>query len=38
VIESLLAVAPAGTQLSFYRSNAGAEIDLRLTWPNGVAS
>lgn len=35
VIESLLAVAPAGTQPSFYRSNAGAEIDLLLTWPNG---
>lgn len=35
VIESLLAVAPAGTMPSFYRSNAGAEIDLLLTWPNG---
>lgn len=35
VIESLLAVAPAGTTPSFYRSNAGAEIDLLLTWPNG---
>ena len=35
VIESLLAVAPTGTVPSFYRSNAGAEIDLLLTWPNG---
>jgi len=35
VIESLLAVAPAGTMPSFYRSNAGAEIDLLITWPNG---
>lgn len=35
VIESLLAVAPAGTTPSFYRSNAGAEIDLLITWPNG---
>ena len=35
VIESLLAVAPDGTQPSFYRSNAGAEIDLLLTWSNG---
>ena len=35
VIESLLAVAPAGTVPSFYRSNAGAEIDLLLSWPNG---
>lgn len=35
VIESLLAVAPAGTIPSFYRSNAGAEIDLLITWPNG---
>ena len=35
VIESLLAVAPADVVPSFYRSNAGAEIDLLLTWPNG---
>lgn len=35
VIESLLSVAPAGTTPSFYRSNAGAEIDLLITWPNG---
>ena len=30
VIESLLAVAPAGTRASFYRTAAGAEIDLIL--------
>ena len=30
VIESLLAVAPAGTRASFYRSSGGAEIDLIL--------
>jgi predicted AAA+ superfamily ATPase len=35
VIESLLAVAPAGITSSFYRSNAGAEIDLLITWPHG---
>ena len=35
VIESLLGVAPAGVVPSFYRSGAGAEIDLLLTWPNG---
>lgn len=35
VIESLLALAPAGTTPSFYRTNAGAEIDLMITWPNG---
>jgi len=35
VIESLLGVAPAGVIPSFYRSGAGAEIDLLLTWPNG---
>ena len=35
VIESLLAVAPAGIEPSFYRSGAGAEVDLVLTWPNG---
>jgi hypothetical protein len=33
VIESLLAVAPAGTEASFYRSSAGAEIDLLLALP-----
>jgi uncharacterized protein len=33
VIESLLAAAPAGTQGNFYRTAAGAEIDLVLTLP-----
>ena len=36
VVESLLAVAPPGVQGSFYRSGAGAEIDLLLTWPDGT--
>ena len=35
VVESLLAVAPSGVHASFYRSGAGAEIDLLLTWPDG---
>ena len=35
VVESLLAVAPAEVTPSFYRSSAGAEIDLLLTWPSG---
>jgi uncharacterized protein len=35
VIESLLAVAPPGITPTFYRSHAGAEIDLLITWPNG---
>lgn len=35
VVESLLAVAPPGVSASFYRSGAGAEIDLLLTWPDG---
>jgi|GEM_PF-592647 len=35
VIESLLAVLPAVTQPSFYRSNFDTEIELLLTWPNG---
>lgn len=35
VIESLLAVAPPVVTPSFYRSNAGAEIDLLLSWPSG---
>ena len=34
VIESLLASAPDGAEASFYRSSAGAEIDLILTLPN----
>ena len=36
VVESLIAVAPPGMQASFYRSGAGAEIDLLLTWPDGT--
>ncbi len=35
VIENLLSVAPVGTQPSFYRTSAGAEIDLVLELPNG---
>jgi predicted AAA+ superfamily ATPase len=35
VIETLLAVAPETTQANFYRSAAGAEIDLVLTLPGG---
>ena len=35
VVESLLAVAPPEVTPSFYRSSAGAEINLLLTWPNG---
>lgn len=34
VIESLLAVVPPQVAPSFYRSRAGAEIDLLLTWPD----
>lgn len=33
VIESLIAAAPEGTEASFYRTSAGAEIDLLLTLP-----
>lgn len=33
VIETLIAAAPAGTQKNFYRTAAGAEIDLLLTPP-----
>jgi predicted AAA+ superfamily ATPase len=33
-IETLIAAAPDGTQPSFYRTTAGAEIDLVLTLPN----
>ena len=36
MVESLIAVAPPGMQASFYRSGAGAEIDLLLTWPDGT--
>lgn len=35
VIESLLAVAPARTAAAFYRTAAGAEVDLVLTLPDG---
>lgn len=35
VIDNLLACAPARAQSFFYRSSAGAEIDLLLSWPNG---
>jgi predicted AAA+ superfamily ATPase len=35
VIENLLAVAPARTLASFYRTSAGAEIDLVLDLPKG---
>jgi len=35
VIESALACAPAGVQGCFYRSSAGAEIDLLLDGPGG---
>lgn len=35
VIESLLAASPRGTDAHFYRTSAGAEIDLLLTMPGG---
>lgn len=34
-IENLIAAAPRGTEAHFYRSSAGAEIDLILTLPSG---
>ena len=34
-IENLIAAAPRGTEASFYRSSAGAEIDLALKLPQG---
>jgi predicted AAA+ superfamily ATPase len=34
-IEALISAAPRGTEASFYRSSAGAEIDLLLKLPNG---
>jgi predicted AAA+ superfamily ATPase len=34
VIESLLSTAPEGTEASFYRTSAGAEIDLVLRFPD----
>ncbi len=36
VIETLLAVAPDGTEASFYGTSAGAEIDLVLVLPGGT--
>ena len=36
VIETLTSVAPEGTQAYFYRTSAGAEIDLLLALPGGV--
>lgn len=35
VIETLIATAPEGTEAHFYRTAAGAEIDLLLTLPGG---
>ena len=35
-IENLINAAPRGTEASFYRSSAGAEIDLLLKLPNGA--
>lgn len=35
VMENLIAVAPDGTEASFYRTQRGAEIDLILTLPGG---
>ena len=35
VIENLLSVLPQGAQAFFYRSSAGAELDLVLEWPRG---
>lgn len=36
VIETLIAAAPEGTRANFYRSAAGAEIDLLLALPGGA--
>lgn len=35
VIEQLAQVSPPESDLSFYRSSGGAEIDLVMTWPGG---
>ena len=35
VLETLIAAAPEGTEASFYRTSAGAEIDLVLALPGG---
>ncbi len=37
VLENLLAVAPAEAQVSYYRTSAGAEIDLVIEWTNGAS-
>ncbi len=37
VIENLLSIAPRGAEASYYRTIAGAEIDLVLTLPDGEA-
>jgi predicted AAA+ superfamily ATPase len=36
VIETMITAAPEGTQANFYRTAAGAEIDLLLTLPGGA--
>ncbi|RJG57890.1 ATP-binding protein [Sphingobium terrigena] len=36
VLETMIAAAPEGTQANFYRTAAGAEIDLLLTLPGGA--
>ena len=36
VIENLVAAAPEGTEAYFYRTSAGAEIDLPLRFPDGL--
>ncbi len=36
IIENLIAMSPAGTQAFFYRSPAGAEVDLVLELPGGM--
>lgn len=36
VIETMIAAAPEGTRTNFYRTAAGAEIDLLLTLPGGA--
>jgi hypothetical protein len=36
VIENLLAAAPQGVEAFFYRTSAGAEVDLLLVWPGGA--
>lgn len=35
VIENLIAAAPPGVGAFFYRTSAGAEVDLLLVWPGG---